>query len=148
MHLSNVYANVDMGYHIATLTRRSFAVLAFGVLACSAGDVELTVPSPSSASVRVTNDGTAAMSELRVLTSDRDSIPLIATLNAGQTLGPFQVSALHSAPYVQATVQGRELMSHPVEGFSGFNPALAAGAYVVRLRVADGILDVRVAPGP
>jgi hypothetical protein len=124
--------------------RRALFALAF-CAACSSTEV---TDSSGATAVAVQNDGSVAFTDVRILTSEEDSLPRIATLTAGQYVGPFQVHALHSAPLVQAMAQGRAMIAHPVEGFSGFNPPLPQGAYVVRLRVTDGILDVRVEPMP
>lgn len=95
--------------------------------------------------VTLLNDGATTLTNVRVVTSEKDSVPLAMTLAPGQRLGPYRVAALHTNPYVAALLQGRSVVSHPVEGFSGFNPRLASGAYVVRLRTTtEGMLDVRV----
>lgn len=133
-----------MSPHFAAAARRASLALSF-CAACSSTEV---TDSGGAIAVAVQNDGSVAFTDLRIRTSEEDSLPRIATLNAGQYVGPYHVRALHSAPLVQATVQGRAVIAHPVEGFAGFNPALPQGAYLVRLRVTDGILDVRVAPMP
>jgi hypothetical protein len=96
--------------------------------------------------VRIINDGTVAFTGLRVQTSDKDILPLIATLNPGQSSTAYAVATMHSYPFIVATARGREVSAHPVEGFSGFNSLLAPGAHLLRVRLADdGVtLDVRV----
>ncbi len=95
--------------------------------------------------VTLINDGAIAFTDVRVIASAKDSVPLLASLTTGGRAGPYSVGALHSAPMVTLLAQGRRVVAQPVEGFSGFNPPLAAGSYVVRLRVTlEGILDVRV----
>lgn len=97
------------------------------------------------AMVTLLNDGAVTLSNVRVITSSGDSIPLVASLPPGARVGPHAVAALHTNPFVSATAQGRNVVAQPVEGFSGFNPRLSSGFYSVRLRhTLDGILDVRV----
>lgn len=131
-------------HHVVTAHRALLAL----VLAAACSSTDPTDTASGATAVAVQNDGIVAFADLRITTSERDSLPRIATLNAGQYSGPYQVGVLHSAPLVQATAQGRAMIAHPVEGFSGFNPPLPTGAYVVKLRVTDGILDVRVEPRP
>ena len=149
---------------IATPSRRDFmphasrsafrpllCLTALATLACA----ESTVAAPRSTSlgpnaslVSIVNDGAVAMSNTRVTTSERDVLPAIATLAPGATVGPYAVAVMHSYPMVQVVVSGRELIAHPVEGFTGFNPPRAPGSYVIRVRPGSepGILDIRITP--
>jgi len=136
-----------MPYVVRTLA--ALAVLA--PLACTSPTAdEPTLPLPDAAlgatTVTIVNDGAVALTQLRVLTSDVDSVPRIDALAPGKASGPYAVSSVHEAPLVESVVQGRTLIARPVEGFTGFNPARAAGAYVVRVRPTSdlGMLDVRV----
>jgi hypothetical protein len=85
-------------------------------------------------SVVVMNDGSVALTNVRVYTSEHDSLPIITSLNPGQSTTATSVHAAHTNPLVRATVNGQAIVAHPVEGFSGWNAALAPGAYVLRLR--------------
>ena len=124
--------------------------VAAALLACSGNGVE---PQPrgsaseSNSTVTLMNDGSVALQNVRVLTSANDVL-VLATLNPGQTAGPYPISVMHSSPSAQATAQGRLVAAIPVEGFDGFNPPRPAGAYVIRLRVGSepGFLDIRVSP--
>lgn len=106
-----------------------------------------TVTRSTGPTVTLVNDGAVAFSNVRVYTSERDSLPLLASLTPGGRSGPYAVRAMHTNPYITLTSQGRTVTAHPIEGFSGFNPALPAGPYLVRVRLTlDGMLDVRVVP--
>jgi hypothetical protein len=102
-----------------------------GALACAdstpAGTNASLIADPSASTVSIMNDGTVPPTDVKVSTSERDVLPVVATINPGQTVGPFPVSAMHTDPMIQATVQGRTIVLHPAEGFPGFNPPRAAG---------------------
>ena len=48
----------------------------------------------------------------------------------------YNTRSIHTNPAVSLTADGETLMSTPVEGFTGFNPALSPGAYIVVVSVA------------
>ena len=123
---------------------------AVAMLGCSDNGVEPRLrgnTGESSSTVSLVNDGAVPLQNVRVLTSANDVL-VLATLNPGQTAGPYPVSVMHTNPSAQATAQGRLVAAIPVEGFDGFNPPRAAGAYTIRLRVGTepGFLDIRVSP--
>jgi hypothetical protein len=95
----------------------------------------------------VVNDGPVVLTDVRVLTSEKDSV-VIATLQPGETKGPYGISVMHESPLVRMTARGRVMLLHPVEGFSGFNPARPAGAYTVKLRPGSdpNQIDLRISP--
>jgi len=124
-------------------------VLQYGTSRGTISSPEFLVRRAALTGTRVTllNDGAVAFTNVRVITSVKDSIPLLASLTPGGRAGPYPVGSLHSAPLVSLLAQGRSVISQPIEGFSGFNPPLSEGAYVVRVRLTlDGTLDVRVQP--
>jgi hypothetical protein len=133
-------------------SRGLLCLAALAALACAdstaAGPNASLINDPSASTVSIMNDGTVPLTNVKVTTSETDVLSVVATINPGQTVGPFPVSAMHTDPMVQATVQGRTIILHPVEGFSGFNPPRAAGAYVIRLRPGSepNTLDLRVTP--
>ena len=139
--------------NLARSTFRGLLCLsAFATLACadstpaeprvSLGD------DPSASTVYVTNDGPVALVNVKVRTSEADALPVVSTLAPGATAGPYGVSVMHSYPLVEVTMQGRTVIANPVEGFAGFNPPRAAGAWEIRMRPASesNTLDIRVAP--
>lgn len=99
----------------------------------------LTAPQPAGApagtsKVQLYNAGPVALQQLSVTTGQ--NVPPItkAVLAPGELSAIAQVSVVHELPLVTATVEGRKLTSHPIEGFSGYNAQLPRGSYVIRLR--------------
>lgn len=116
-------------------------------LACADPTTELSgapTVTGTGSTVRLLNDGAVTLTRVRVRTSERDSLPEVATLAPGQTSAAYTVGEIRSAPLVESVAAGLPLVALPIEGFSGFNPALERGAYVVRVRLAGELLDVRV----
>ena len=98
-------------------------------------------------SVRVVNDGATALLDLHVVTGE--DVPAItrSSLTGGASTPPVRVRVVHEFPFVRAVAGTQDLLLHPVEGFSGFNPPLPPGDYVIRLRYSGGAqLDMRVVP--
>lgn len=95
----------------------------------------------------VVNDGSVVLTDVKVLTSDRDSVT-IASMQPGESKGPYGITVMHTNPLVRMKAQGRALLLHPVEGFSGFNPTRPAGAYTVKLRTTSNPdqIDLRITP--
>ena len=84
--------------------------------------------------VEILNAGSVAISALSIQTGE-DAPPLeVAQLAPGQRTAARNIGVLHENPFVIATVAGQRRTYHPVEGFSGFNPALEPGRYLIRLR--------------
>lgn len=107
--------------------------------ACSGGSAELDGPSTvglgeGATRITVVNDGGVAISNMRIQTSESDSLPLISVLGPGQRSAEFRVNEAHDFPLIRATVRGQAIVAHPVEGFTGWNPQLPDGAYVLTLR--------------
>lgn len=130
----------------------ALATLAFATVACAdstpAGPRTLLIDDPSASVVSIMNDGAVPLGNVKVRTSETDVLPTVGTIAPGQTAGPFAVSVMHTDPMVEVTIQGRAVLAHPVEGFTGFNPRRAQGAYVIRLRpgTEPNTLDIRVTP--
>ena len=95
--------------------------------------------------VRVFNGSPVAVSNIRVRVSEQDEFT-VARLEHGDMSGAYATRAMHTNPAVTLTVEGQTLSSIPVEGFSGFNPALAPGPFVVTVSVTGSPrrLDVSV----
>ena len=109
-------------------------------LACgkSGTDVDLLRasggPAGDSHSVEIVNGGTATIQAISIVTGE-DAAPIqVAQLAAGQRTAAHRIGVLHENPMVTATVAGQQRTYHPVEGFSGFNPSLEPGSYVITLR--------------
>src|SRR5215203_80914 len=76
-------------------------------------------------SVRVRNVGTTTLTDVSVLVAD-NALPItLNELRPGQMTDYVARAAAHENPLVTAKANGFDYVSHPVEGFSGFNPALA-----------------------
>jgi hypothetical protein len=137
------------------LSRAMHHALVFTLAAASASCAAPTPAEPRegnrvdgfSSTLSIVNDGSVVLTDVRVLTSERDSVS-IATLQPGETKGPYGISVMHTNPLVSMKAQGRAMLLHPVEGFSGFNPARPAGAYTVKLRTTSdpNQIDLRITP--
>src|SRR5437870_4384928 len=84
---------------LAAPLRLAACLSAAATIACSSAP---TVGAPDgntvgngATTISVMNDGAVALTSVKVLTSDKDSV-LIATLSAGQSAGPYTVSAMHT----------------------------------------------------
>ena len=99
--------------------------------------------------VRVSNVGDVELRDVAVYVSESDSVRL-AVLARGATSDYRAAAETHENPFVRATVSGRELVAHPVEGFvPGWNRVLEPGRYTVTIAAVPGegggqLLDVRV----
>lgn len=99
-------------------------------------------------SLTVVNDGSVMLTDVKLLTSERDSV-VFATLLPGESKGPYGIAVMHESPLVTFKAQGRTLLLNPVEGFAGgFNPPRPAGAYTVKIRPAaqPNQIDLRITP--
>jgi hypothetical protein len=99
-------------------------------------------------SVRLRNAGTTTLTNVSVLVAENTSPITLGELRPGQTTDYVARAQAHENPLVTAKADGFDYASQPVEGFAGFNPALADGRYTVRLEtiVVEGykVLYVRV----
>jgi len=136
-------------------TQLAASVLLLTATACSAGTIELGGPSAlglgeGAIAITVLNDGNVALSNLRILTSESDSIPLIGSLTPGQRSAEYRVNEAHDYPLIRATVRGQSVIAHPVEGFTGWNPELPDGKYVLQVRFNEThqMLEPRMVPVP
>jgi len=84
-------------------------------------------------SVRLRNSGTTTLTDVSVLVAENTSPITLGELRPGQTTDYVARAEAHENPLVSAKANGFDYVSHPVEGFSGFNPALADGRYTVSL---------------
>jgi hypothetical protein len=91
-------------------------------------------PSGDSYSIEVVNGGTATLSAVSILTGEDVPPVQVAQLAAGQRTEVHRIGVLHENPLVSATVAGQRRTYQPVEGFSGFNPSLEPGSYVITLK--------------
>ena len=125
-----------------TSTRRLASLLALVAVATAAAcgrsgtGPELRAsggPAGDAYRVEIVNTGTVTLRDLSIVTGE-DQPPIeVASLGAGQRTAPHAIGVLHENPMVSATVAGERRISHPVEGFSGFNPALEPGRWVISL---------------
>jgi hypothetical protein len=68
-----------------------------------------------------------------VLVAENASLITASELRPGQTTAYSTRLKLHENPLVTLKIDGQEFASHPVEGFSGFNPALGDGRYTISM---------------
>jgi hypothetical protein len=91
-------------------------------------------PAGDAYTVQVENAGTATLQAVSIVAGE-DAPPIdVATLAGGQRTAEHRIGVLHENPVVSATVAGQRRTYQPVEGFSGFNPRLEPGRYVITLR--------------
>ena len=91
-------------------------------------------PAGDSYSVEIVNAGSVTLSAVSIQTGENEPAITVPQLAAGQRTAPHAIGVLHENPLVAATVAGRRREYHPVEGFTGFNPQLEPGRYVITLR--------------
>ena len=84
--------------------------------------------------VEIVNTGTVTLTDLSIVTGEDQPPIQVASLGAGQRTAPHAIGVLHENPMVSAIVAGERRISHPVEGFTGFNPALEPGRWVMSLK--------------
>jgi hypothetical protein len=84
--------------------------------------------------VEIVNTGTVTLQDLSIVTGEDQPPIQVASLGAGQRTAPHAIGVLHENPIVSATVAGERRISHPVEGFTGFNPPVEPGRYVISLK--------------
>ena len=98
--------------------------------------------------LRLRNSGTVVLTSVSVLVDENAAPITIDSLRPGQTSAFVARPSAHENPMVTVKADGQTIVSHPVEGFSGFNPELADGRYTVGMSVVtdEGSrrLDVRV----
>jgi hypothetical protein len=124
-------------------------------LAACSGDAvtETALDQAGNVQLRLSNTGSVTMTTVSVLVAEGAAPITVDELRPGQTLARVGRAVVHQNPYVTAKADGQSLVSHPVEGFAGFNPTLSDGSYTVRLEVVPGEnggrrLDVRVVRDP
>jgi hypothetical protein len=119
-------------------TRVRFVALVAAVVVTAACGADtpaeaLTLENSGPVSVRVRNAGTATLTSVSVLVAENTSAITLSELRPGQTTDYVARAQAHENPFVTAKANGFDYVSHPVEGFAGFNPALADGRYTVSL---------------
>ena len=144
-HLENCMAK--------SLTRGRFilalgAILVAGACGADATTQALRQDESGPVSVRLRNSGTTTLTDVSVLVAENSTPITLGELRPGQTTDYVARAKAHENPLVTAKANGFDYVSHPVEGFSGFNPALADGRYTVSLEtiVVEGykVLYVKV----
>ena len=135
--------------------RRPLAVVAVALLVAGCGksgtgvDVRASGgPAGDAYAVEVVNAGSVTLQGLSITTGEGVAPITVPQLAAGQRTAALRIGVLHENPHVVATVGGRERTFHPVEGFTGFNPRLEPGRYVIRLawNAETEFLETTVAP--
>jgi hypothetical protein len=121
---------------------RLAAVAALAVtIACGQGSTQPVEPLRASGGpagdsygIAIANTGATTLTAISILTGENVAPVQVAQLAPGQRTDELRIGVLHENPLVIATVGGRRREYHPVEGFTGFNPALEPGRYVITLR--------------
>jgi hypothetical protein len=109
------------------------ALLGAATLACSSAPPE---PTSGLFTIRVFNGSSIALTNVEITTAEGISFRE-PRLEHGEMSRPHYVDVMHSAPLVTVRADGQTLVSNPTEGFGGFNPKLAPGAYVIDLVVSS-----------
>lgn len=140
---------------IKVFTRARFLLAAAalaGTIGCDSDSVTATtledLESSGSVELRLRNTGSAPLTNVSVLVAE-GATPIVQTvLQPGQTTTYVARTKAHENPLVTLQVDGRNYVSNPVEGFSGFNSTLADGRYTISMEpvVVEGYhsLYVRV----
>ena len=120
------------------LSRLAVAIV---LIACSKAGTDLDDgvrasggPEGDRYSVEIVNTGTETLQSVAITTGENQPPLEVARLAAGQRTAERAIGVLHTNPMVVATVVGKRREYHPVEGFTGFNPALPPGHYVITLK--------------
>ena len=121
--------------------RARLAAAVLGLVAavgCSAADVttasdQLEKSSTGSVELRLRNAGSATLTNISVLVAENAPLITSKELRAGQTTAYVARAKAHENPLVTLKADGHDYMSHPIEGFAGFNPALADGRYTISM---------------
>ena len=115
--------------------------VALALIACSKAGTDLDEgvrasggPEGDRYSVEILNAGSETLQGVAITTGENQPPLEVSRLAAGQRTAPRAIGVLHTNPLVVATVAGKRREYHPVEGFTGFNPALDPGHYVITLR--------------
>ena len=119
---------------VAALAALALA-LACGKSATDVADLRASGgPAGDSYGIEIVNAGTVTITAVSITTGEDVPPVEVAQLAPGQRTPAHRIGVLHENPLVVATVAGQRREYHPVEGFSGFNPALEPGNYVITLR--------------
>lgn len=119
------------------------AVAVAGLAGAGCAHRTTSEPATGDYRVRVFNDSPYALSNVHVVTGQGAEFTL-AHLEHGELSAAQVVNRLHEAPAVTLTVEGQTLSSLPIEGFTGFNPPVAPGAYVIDLEIVGSPRALRV----
>ena len=127
-----------MSYHMLCV-----ALTVAGLAVAGCAHRTTSEPATGDYRVRVFNDSPYALSNVHVVTGQGAEFTL-ARLEHGEVSAERAVNRLHEAPAVTLTVEGQTLSSLPIEGFTGFNPPVAPGAYVIDLEIVGSPRSLRV----
>ena len=122
------------------LTRFALLAAVIGTTGCGADTTTEALRQEISGpvSVRLRNSGTTTLTDVSVLVAEHASPITLGELRPGQTTDYVGRAEVHENPLVTAKANGFDYASHPVEGFSGSNPALADGRYTFQPRDDSG----------
>jgi hypothetical protein len=105
------------------------------VTACGADAATATLEQSSAGpiSLRILNTGAATLTNVSILVAENASPITVSELRPGQATEYVTRPKAHENPLVTLKADGRDYTSNPIEGFAGFNPALADGQYTIRI---------------
>jgi hypothetical protein len=105
-----------------------------GLAGCASSRATEAASTGPTSQVIVFNDSPFTLTNVRISTGEHASF-VEPRLERGQMSSAHVVTEMHHDPAVSLTADGEALSSTPVEGFTGFNPALAAGHYTITITV-------------
>jgi hypothetical protein len=126
-------------FMVKTLARARLFALAATLAVTSACGADATTAMLADSgsgpiSIRVHNSGALTFTDVSIVVADDVAPITLSELRPGQTTDYVARPRAHENPLVTLKIDGKEFASHPVEGFTGFNPALADGAYTINMQ--------------
>ena len=119
--------------------RQLLAFATLGLAACSG----TTNPDGGDFRIRVFNDSPYALTNVVVTVGEGEQFTL-AQLARGGMSSEQRVHQMHENPAVTLTANGETGSAMPVEGFSGFNPSLVPGSYLVTIKAQGSPVRLEV----
>jgi hypothetical protein len=119
------------------------ALAVVGIVGTGCAHRGTSEPVPGDYRVRVFNNSPFALSNVHVVTGQGSEFTL-SGLEHGALSAERVVNRLHEAPAVTLTVEGETLSALPVEGFTGFNPPVTPGAYVIDIEIVGSPRALRI----
>jgi hypothetical protein len=125
---------------LKTLTRARSLAFAAGLVVITACGADATTAAmladtgSGPVSLRVRNTGALTFTNVSIVVAEGATPITLSELRPGQTTDYVARPRAHENPLVTLKIDGKEFTSNPVEGFAGFNPALADGRYTITMQ--------------